>query len=298
MKIKYFYLQLGPPKTYKFGYAIKDKHGAQFREEAGDGLHDVKGSYGFVDERGIQRRVNYVADKEGFRAEVKTNEPGTAPENPASVKMESSAKTLEEAGSEAVKKESPTAELEKYFKRIAEIHNLEKNFVKESIFGKGMQAAEKESAIGKELEKLGADSEAKLALENLFKERNSFESYLKKAVIPYLIKEAMQKEHLGFDKQAGLGYLFPNQFTMNPFATKEIVGVSKEGLLFDAASVAKKLSELGLAYSPLMAGLGSQIPLKTAMSMKGLGKEQSLKGIALAPAGSKNNLGFIPIYGF
>lgn len=51
----------------------------------------VKGSYGFTDERGIHRQVHYVADKAGFRAEVKTNEHGTAPLNPAAVKMISSA---------------------------------------------------------------------------------------------------------------------------------------------------------------------------------------------------------------
>ncbi|GFT83376.1 cuticle protein 16.8, partial [Nephila pilipes] len=72
------------PKPYKFGYSVKDKHGEQHREEAGDG-HAVRGSYGFTDARGIQRQVNYVADKAGFRAQVKTNEPGTANQNPAAV---------------------------------------------------------------------------------------------------------------------------------------------------------------------------------------------------------------------
>ena len=76
---------------YSFGYKIKDKHGEQHREETGDGAGHVKGSYGFTDERGIHREVHYVTDKAGFRAEVKTNEHGTAPLNPAAVKMISSA---------------------------------------------------------------------------------------------------------------------------------------------------------------------------------------------------------------
>ena len=76
---------------YSFGYKIKDKHGEQHREETGDGAGHVKGSYGFTDERGIHGEVHYVADKAGFRAEVKTNEHGTAPLHPAAVKMESSA---------------------------------------------------------------------------------------------------------------------------------------------------------------------------------------------------------------
>lgn len=35
------------------------------------------------------REVEYVADKHGFRAVIKTNEPGTAPKDPAYVKMHS-----------------------------------------------------------------------------------------------------------------------------------------------------------------------------------------------------------------
>ena len=46
--------------------------------------------YSFVDERGIQRIVQYVADHLGFRAKVITNEPGTANQHPAGVIMESS----------------------------------------------------------------------------------------------------------------------------------------------------------------------------------------------------------------
>ncbi|XP_035214031.1 cuticle protein 10.9-like [Stegodyphus dumicola] len=79
------------PQPYKFGYIIKDHHGEQHREEVGDGVSGVKGSYGFTDDRGIHRQVNYVADHAGFRAQVKTNEPGTANQNPAAVQVISSA---------------------------------------------------------------------------------------------------------------------------------------------------------------------------------------------------------------
>ncbi|XP_015914675.2 la-related protein Larp4B-like [Parasteatoda tepidariorum] len=78
------------PKPYKFGYSIKDKHGEQHREKSGTGGH-VTGSYGFTDDRGIHREVHYVADHGGFRAQVKTNEPGTANQNPAAVHIHSSA---------------------------------------------------------------------------------------------------------------------------------------------------------------------------------------------------------------
>ncbi|GIY76434.1 uncharacterized protein CEXT_799171 [Caerostris extrusa] len=66
------------PQPYKFGYSIKDKHGEQHRDESGNGAGAVVGSYGYTDNKGIARQVHYVADKAGFRAQVKTNEPGTA----------------------------------------------------------------------------------------------------------------------------------------------------------------------------------------------------------------------------
>ncbi|GIY15502.1 hypothetical protein CEXT_232241 [Caerostris extrusa] len=75
------------PQPYKFGYSIKDHHGEQHREESGNGAGAVVGNYGFTDDRGIARQVNYVADHAGFRAQVKTNEPGTANQNPAAVQV-------------------------------------------------------------------------------------------------------------------------------------------------------------------------------------------------------------------
>ncbi|GFR24578.1 cuticle protein 16.8 [Trichonephila clavata] len=79
------------PQPYKFGYSVKDHHGEQHREEAGNGAGGVVGSYGFTDDRGVARQVNYVADHAGFRAQVKTNEPGTANQNPAAVQVISDA---------------------------------------------------------------------------------------------------------------------------------------------------------------------------------------------------------------
>ncbi|GIY29784.1 hypothetical protein CEXT_780161 [Caerostris extrusa] len=78
-------------QPYKFGYSVKDHHGEQHREESGNGAGGVVGSYGFTDARGIARQVNYVADHAGFRAQVKTNEPGTANQNPAAVHLISNA---------------------------------------------------------------------------------------------------------------------------------------------------------------------------------------------------------------
>lgn len=51
----------------------------QYRSEQGDANNVKTGSYGYTDVYGLYRRVNYVADANGFRATVDTNEPGTAP---------------------------------------------------------------------------------------------------------------------------------------------------------------------------------------------------------------------------
>lgn len=68
---------------YKFGYDSNDGLGTdQHREESADGSGVVTGSYSYRDPNGVYRVVNYIADKDGFRASVKTNEPGAA--NPGS----------------------------------------------------------------------------------------------------------------------------------------------------------------------------------------------------------------------
>ncbi|GFT58502.1 adult-specific rigid cuticular protein 15.7 [Nephila pilipes] len=70
--------------NYAFGYDIKDGLGAaNSRSEVGDGYGNKKGSYTIADIDGRARRVDYVADGLGFRATVKTNEPGTAASAPA-----------------------------------------------------------------------------------------------------------------------------------------------------------------------------------------------------------------------
>ncbi|KAF8782296.1 cuticle protein 10.9-like [Argiope bruennichi] len=80
-----------PPHPYGFGYEIKDHLGnQQYRKEHSDGKK-VIGSYGFTDAHGIHRLVDYVADEHGFRAKVRTNEPGTANQDPANVHIQSTA---------------------------------------------------------------------------------------------------------------------------------------------------------------------------------------------------------------
>ncbi|KPM03198.1 hypothetical protein QR98_0016280 [Sarcoptes scabiei] len=71
-----------PPQPYKFGYDVKDGYGGTLNQkEEGDEYGNKKGTYGYTDSYGIYRQVDYVADKHGFRATIKTNEPGTASQN-------------------------------------------------------------------------------------------------------------------------------------------------------------------------------------------------------------------------
>ncbi|CAN8028784.1 hypothetical protein HPB47_013399 [Ixodes persulcatus] len=67
-----------PAEPYTFSNDNVDEYGnKQFYKEQGD-VNNVKtGSYGYTDANGIFRSVKYVADAEGFRAKVETNEPGT-----------------------------------------------------------------------------------------------------------------------------------------------------------------------------------------------------------------------------
>ncbi|XP_076322171.1 cuticle protein 10.9-like [Tachypleus tridentatus] len=87
--------QLDPyvkPHPYKFNYEIKNDYGGrQWQQEQGDEYGNKQGSYGYTDDYGIGRQVDYVADENGFRANIKTNEPGTANQNPADVHIYSDA---------------------------------------------------------------------------------------------------------------------------------------------------------------------------------------------------------------
>lgn len=59
----------------------------QYRKEISDG-NKVTGSYGYVGPDGIYRHVEYIADENGFRASIRTSEPGLTGDEPADVKLE------------------------------------------------------------------------------------------------------------------------------------------------------------------------------------------------------------------
>ncbi|XP_076308472.1 uncharacterized protein LOC143223882 [Tachypleus tridentatus] len=75
-------------QDYKYGYHIKDDGiGEQFHRESSDGDGKVTGTFGYTDHQGLYRIVDYVADKGGFIAKIKTNEPGISSKNPADLEI-------------------------------------------------------------------------------------------------------------------------------------------------------------------------------------------------------------------
>lgn len=82
---------------YAFNYAAENDDGsAHAREESSDESGTVRGFYTVTDPDGRSRRVEYVADANGFRATVITNEIGTESRDPANVSFQSSAPTAAE----------------------------------------------------------------------------------------------------------------------------------------------------------------------------------------------------------
>lgn len=73
--------------NYNFGYDEDHSSGGSFRRETGNALGVKQGSYGLRDADGRVRVVNYLADANGFRASVSTNEPGIVPSAPADVSI-------------------------------------------------------------------------------------------------------------------------------------------------------------------------------------------------------------------
>ncbi|UYV65418.1 hypothetical protein LAZ67_3004309 [Cordylochernes scorpioides] len=77
-----------PPKPYSYGYNIDDGYdNRRYHNEDSDTLGHKKGSYGYTSANGLYRTVNYVADDQGYRAQIMSNEPGVGPEGAADVEL-------------------------------------------------------------------------------------------------------------------------------------------------------------------------------------------------------------------
>ncbi|XP_035220713.1 adult-specific rigid cuticular protein 15.7-like [Stegodyphus dumicola] len=77
------------PVPYSFNYLAEGEEGTSGHQETGDGAGNVQGSYTLTDVDGRNRVVEYTAGPDGFRAIVRTNEPGTDNSSPAGVIFES-----------------------------------------------------------------------------------------------------------------------------------------------------------------------------------------------------------------
>ncbi|XP_077512450.1 uncharacterized protein LOC144123508 [Amblyomma americanum] len=85
-----------PPAPYSFSYEHTDeKTGAKVTQsENGDASNVKTGSYGINDPTGLYRLVQYIADAQGFRVTVDTNEPGTKSHEAANALYNSKAANL------------------------------------------------------------------------------------------------------------------------------------------------------------------------------------------------------------
>ncbi|GIX80164.1 hypothetical protein CEXT_131511 [Caerostris extrusa] len=77
-------------RPYAFNYDVLRNDGQiqNSRTESADGSGRVQGSYFLTNDEGHYREVLYLADEDGFRTIIRTNEPGTKSSNPAGVVME------------------------------------------------------------------------------------------------------------------------------------------------------------------------------------------------------------------
>lgn len=82
----------GPPMPFEFSYNVADEEGNTHQHQSSsDASGKRTGSYGYTNKDGLFRLVEYEADENGYRAVIKTNEPGTATGESADAKFESSA---------------------------------------------------------------------------------------------------------------------------------------------------------------------------------------------------------------
>lgn len=77
-----------PINPYNFGYDVRDEFGNhQYRKEESDERGVVRGTYGYTDANGLYRFVDYVADHNGFKANIRSNEPGVGDAHAADITL-------------------------------------------------------------------------------------------------------------------------------------------------------------------------------------------------------------------
>ncbi|KAH9407410.1 hypothetical protein TYRP_012228 [Tyrophagus putrescentiae] len=80
------------PEPYSYNWQYGDETGnGQFRREEQDKNGVVRGSYGYTDAWGLYRVVDFIADKDGYRASIRSNEPGLVERNPVTNQVDAPA---------------------------------------------------------------------------------------------------------------------------------------------------------------------------------------------------------------
>ncbi|OTF69194.1 hypothetical protein BLA29_008079, partial [Euroglyphus maynei] len=79
-----------PVDPYAFAFDTTDEFGMNLQRSEASENGVVTGQYSFTTPEGYSRIVKYISDENGFRAEVDTNEPGTASSAPAGALFRSS----------------------------------------------------------------------------------------------------------------------------------------------------------------------------------------------------------------
>lgn len=103
--------EVAEPEPYAFSYHLDNSA----RSESGDTKGVVRGYYRLNGPDGSNRLVEYIADQQGFRATIKTNEFGTEPRSPANTLMLSSQPLQEDllrANAVYEQKQAPAEEYE------------------------------------------------------------------------------------------------------------------------------------------------------------------------------------------
>jgi hypothetical protein len=104
---------------YAFAYEHSGDEQSSSRSESSDGKK-VTGHYTLQGADGIQRIVHYVADFDGFRASIQTNEPGTESHNPSGVLFQSNQLPAAELSRQYV----PAAPVEGFSSQAAPAHTF------------------------------------------------------------------------------------------------------------------------------------------------------------------------------
>lgn len=84
---------LAKPIPYSFSYSADSLGGRTGHSESGDGNGRVQGFYTILGADGRERRVEYIADEQGYRATIQTNEVGTKSDSAANAEYIVSAPT-------------------------------------------------------------------------------------------------------------------------------------------------------------------------------------------------------------